>query len=80
VAQFVARVYPSGKQLSVVVEGLGSAEVDRLDQAAARSLRLGRLRAPYPTRAKPWEDPTAKAIYEFEVAVVVSEPLAPTTK
>lgn len=70
-AEWIARVYRQGKGYRVVVEGLLTFEVGRLDGVEERtaSAILARLRMGYPPRGKPWEDPSAQRVMEFEVAV-----------
>jgi hypothetical protein len=72
VAEWIARVYRQGKsRYRVVVEGLLDFDVDRLEVVEERTAEaiLARLRKSYPTRAKPWEDPSAERVMDFEVAV-----------
>jgi hypothetical protein len=72
VAEWIARVYRSAKGgYRVVVEGLLDFDTDSLEGVEERTAEaiLARLRKSYPTRARPWEDPTAERVMEFEVAV-----------
>jgi hypothetical protein len=73
-SEWIARVYSVGKVYRVVVEGLLQFEVDHLEGVEDRSAEaiLERVRKSYPTRAKPWADPTAERVMEFEVGVRVA--------
>jgi hypothetical protein len=71
VAEWIARVYRIGKVYRIVVEGLLQFEVtepDHIEERTAEAI-LARLRMAYPTRAKPWSDPGAEQLMEFEVDV-----------
>jgi hypothetical protein len=71
VSEWIARVYKIGKVNRVVVEGLLQFEVkcqDGVEERTACAI-LDRLRMAHPTRAKPWADPTAERVMEFEVQV-----------
>ncbi len=54
-----------------MVEGFLDFAVDRLDGIEERTAEaiLERLWKSYPTRARPWVDPSAERVMEFEVAV-----------
>jgi hypothetical protein len=70
-SEWIARVYRVGKGYRVVVEGvlrLDVADLDRVEEKTAKAL-LERVRTSYPPRRKPWEDPTAERVMEFEVQV-----------
>jgi hypothetical protein len=71
VAEWIARVYWVGKAHRVVLEGLLQFEVDRLEGVEDLTSKaiLARLRMAYPTRARPWEDPSAERVMEFQVDV-----------
>lgn len=71
VSEWIARVYREEKGYRVVVEGLLDFEVENLDRVEARTAAaiLERLRMSYPTCARPWEDPSAERVMEFEVQV-----------
>jgi hypothetical protein len=75
-AEWIARVYRVGKQYRVVVEGLLQFDADRLEGVEEKTAKaiLGRLRKSYPTRAKPWADPNAERVMEFEVEVRLAGP------
>ncbi len=71
VSEWIARVYKIGKVYRVVVEGVLQFEVpnlDRVEEKTAMAL-LDRVRTSYPPRGKPWADPTAERVMEFEVDV-----------
>ena len=70
-SEWIGRVYKIGKGYRVVVEGLlqfDVADLDRVQEKTAKAL-LDRVRTSYPPRGKPWEDPTAERVMEFEVQV-----------
>jgi hypothetical protein len=71
VSEWIARVYKTGKFYRVVVEGVlqfDVSDLERVEEKTAKAL-LDRVRTSYPPRGKPWEDPTAERVMEFEVAV-----------
>jgi hypothetical protein len=71
VAEWLARAYRIGRQNRAVVEGLLLFEVERLagvEETIATAI-LDRPRMTYPSRAKPWPDPSAERVMESEVAV-----------
>jgi hypothetical protein len=74
VAEWIARVYKLGRGYRVVVEGVLQFEVPDLDRAEEKTAKalLDRIRTSYPPRGKPWEDPTAERVMEFEVSVRLS--------
>jgi hypothetical protein len=75
VAEWVARVYRIRKVYRVVVEGVlqfDVADLDRVEQKTAKAL-LDRVRTSYPPRGKPWADPTAERVMEFEVNVSLAK-------
>jgi len=70
-SEWVARVYRVGNGYRVVVEGVlqfDVADLDRVVEKTAKAL-LDRVRTSYPPRGKPWADPTAERVMEFEVTV-----------
>ena len=70
-AEWIVRVNRVGKLHRVVVEGglhFEVADIDRVEEKTAKAL-LDRVRTSYPARGRPWEDPTAERVMEFEVAV-----------
>lgn len=76
VSEWIARVYRLGKVYRVVVEGVlqfDLADLDRVEEKTAKAL-LDRVRTSYPPRGKPWADPTAERVMEFEVAVQFRRP------
>ena len=71
-SEWIARVYRVGKGYRVVVEGVlqfDLADLDRVEEKTAKAL-LDRVRTSYPPRGKPWADPTAERVMEFEVKVI----------
>jgi hypothetical protein len=71
VAEWIARVYRVGKVYRVVVEGVLQFDLANLEGVEERTAKaiLDRVRTSYPPRGKPWADPTAERVMEFEVAV-----------
>jgi hypothetical protein len=65
-------VYRIGKVYRVVVEEAPQSETASLhgvEEQTARAI-VARVRTPYQSRAKPWADPTAERVMEFEVDVI----------
>jgi hypothetical protein len=71
VSEWIARDYRAGKGYRVMIEGVLQFEVADLDWVEEKTAKalLDRVRTSYPPRGKPWEDPTAERVMEFEVDV-----------
>jgi hypothetical protein len=75
-SEWTARVYRVGKLYRVVVEGVlqfDTASLEAIEERTAKAI-LDRVRTSYPPRGKPWDDPTAEKVMEFEVEVRLAEP------
>ena len=81
-AEWVARVYRSGKVYRVVVDGLLQFDVGQLAGIEERTaeLILARLRMSYPSRAAPGDPATAERVMTFELCVRSSPPANSKTR
>lgn len=81
-SEWIARIYRVGKVYRVV-EGVlqfDSTNLEGIEERTAKVI-LERVRTSYPSRGRPWADPSAERLMEFEVEVraVESNPDAEQT-